>query len=433
MKNQLINTRYGIALIISIIISSYSTIQAADYYLTGINNQWDANDSNKLWAFTKIADGTYVIENMTLPVGNFKVAAKNWSEEYGLGTYAKGTTPLDINKEISLVNPGGNMLVTSDMKCTKITFTKNGDQATIKVEGNPIVLSGFYLLGDAENNIYNPNYEFIDNRNNNYTLANQPIGAGMVIMKKPYQLVWSQEFNDSRDSNGKGRLPSTNDWIFETGGSGWGNNELQYYVDRFAGNDTVAKILDGNLVITAFKHDFDNRKYISARMTTKQTWEYGYFEMRAKLPKGRGTWPAFWMLPPVMNDVSDGEIDIMEHVGYDPGVIHFSAHSGTYNPTNGNTQTGNITIPDYDTAFHTYGLEWSPNYVKGYVDDKCYFTFSNDFKGDHNSWPFNTPFNLKLNLAIGGDWGGYMGVDDKIFPVSYIIDYIRIYQRIAQN
>lgn len=253
-------------------------------------------------------------------------------------------------------------------------------------------------------------------------------GKDNVTDDGDYKLVWSQEFNEARDASGKAVLPFDN-WSFETGGTGWGNNETQYYIDKIADNDTVAKVVDGNLIITAFKHDFQNMKYISARMTTKKTWKYGYFEMRAKLPTGRGTWPAFWMLPPGATSVSDGEIDIMEHVGYDPGVIHCSAHCGAYNPANNNARTSNKTIKDFDTAFHTYGVEWTEDYIAGYIDGIMYFTFINDKKNDNNTWPFTQAFNLKLNIAIGGDWGGYQGIDDNIFPARFIIDYVRVYQK----
>lgn len=167
-------------------------------------------------------------------------------------------------------------------------------------------------------------------------------------------------------------------------------------------------------------------------MTTARTWQYGYMEMKARLPKGKGTWPAFWMLPEHMETVADGEIDIMEHVGYDPGVIHFSTHTGAYNPANGTTRSGTKKISDADSEFHTYGVEWTEDYVAGYIDGQLYYTFVNDKKDDKNTWPYNIPFLLKLNLAIGGSWGGYEGIDDACFPATYEIDYVRVYQRVAK-
>ncbi|HOG04696.1 MAG TPA: glycoside hydrolase family 16 protein [Paludibacter sp.] len=246
-----------------------------------------------------------------------------------------------------------------------------------------------------------------------------------------YQLVWSEEFNEGRDANGKCALPGDK-WMFEVGGHGWGNEEEQYYVDRVLGTDTVAKIKDGVLIISAIKLNtpYEGRKYISARMNTKEYWTYGRFEMRAKLPSGRGTWPAFWMLPRNMQSVRDGEIDIMEYVGAEPGLVHFSAHTGAYTPAVGTGKNARIMVPDCETEFHVYAVEWTEDYIAGFVDEERYFTFMNDHQGIKDTWPFNVPFNLKLNIAVGGSWGGYDGIDDTIFPATYEIDYVRVYQRI---
>ena len=249
-----------------------------------------------------------------------------------------------------------------------------------------------------------------------------------------YQLIWNDEFDEPRKADGTYPLPGDK-WLFETGGTGWGNNEDQYYVDRVLGADTVAKIKDGCLVITAYKLNtpYEGKNYISARMNSYQFWTYGRFEMRAKLPAGVGTWPAFWMLPQGAQSTMDGEIDIMEHVGYEAGDVWFSVHTGAYTPALGTGRNAKKVIPDYNTEFHVYAVEWTENFIAGYIDNECYFTFINDHRQDRSTWPFSTPFNLKLNLAIGGDWGGYMGIDDSIFPASFEIDYVRVYQRRAKN
>ncbi|MDD3645715.1 MAG: family 16 glycosylhydrolase, partial [Bacteroidales bacterium] len=133
-----------------------------------------------------------------------------------------------------------------------------------------------------------------------------------------YNLVWSDEFNDPRENDGKPSMPSTEKWWFETGASGWGNNELQNYIDRFIGTDTCAVVTDGTLKIIAKKK---GSEVISIRMNTIESWQYGYFEARLRMPSGKGTWPAFWMLPKDFKSWPlDGEIDIMEYVGYDPNV-----------------------------------------------------------------------------------------------------------------
>jgi len=247
-----------------------------------------------------------------------------------------------------------------------------------------------------------------------------------------YGLVWTDEFNDSRTPEGKPVLrPDKGEWWYETGGSGWGNNELQYYV---AGttfyNDTLAAISDGTLKIKAIKQKYYGMEYVSIRMNTSNSWTYGYFETRAKLPGGKGVWPAFWMLPKNFQSWPlDGEIDIMEYVGYDPDVVHASVHTEAYNHKIGTQKTSTKKIVNAETEFHVYGLDWTETRIRGYVDGELYFTFSNDGTGNKKTWPFNAPFYLKLNLAIGGDWGGAMGIDTQIFPSTYEIDYVRVYQK----
>lgn len=244
-----------------------------------------------------------------------------------------------------------------------------------------------------------------------------------------YTLVWQDEFDSP--SNGKAILPGDK-WWFETGGHGWGNNELQYYVDRTYGTDTVARIKDGMLIISAIKLPvaLDGKEYISARMNTKQAWKYGYFEARAKVAPGKGTWAAFWMLPEKFTSWPlDGEIDIMEYVGYRPDVTQASIHTQSYNHVAKTEKTATKNIENAESEFHTYGLEWTEDRITGFVDGKPYFTFVNDGRGDKNTWPFDVPFYLKLNLAIGGNWGGLHGVDSDIFPAVYEVDYVRVYQK----
>jgi len=248
-----------------------------------------------------------------------------------------------------------------------------------------------------------------------------------------YGLVWADEFNDPRTADGKPALrPDKGDWWYETGGGGWGNNELQYYVAGTTTfyNDTLAGINNGTLKIKAIKRKYYGMEYASVRMNTSNSWTYGYFEMRAKLPGGKGIWPAFWMLPKNFQSWPlDGEIDIMEYVGYDPNVVHASIHTQSYNHKIGTQKTSTKAILNAETEFHVYALEWTDTRIRAYVDGELYFTFSNDGTGNKNTWPFNAPFYLKLNLAVGGDWGGAQGVDTQIFPATYEIDYVRVYQK----
>lgn len=215
-------------------------------------------------------------------------------------------------------------------------------------------------------------------------------------------------------------------WTFETGGDGWGNNELQYYT-----KGENALIENGILKIIAKKESKKKKKYTSSRIVTKNKadWLYGRVEVKAKLPDGRGTWPAFWMLPVKYSygsETSSGEIDIMEHVGYEPDIVHFSIHNKAYNSGLKNEKTTKLKVKKSSISFHIYRLDWTPYGIRGFVDGKKYFEYKNTGKGS-KYWPFDKKFFLIINLAIGGDWGGINGIDNSIFPATMEIDYVRVY------
>lgn len=240
-----------------------------------------------------------------------------------------------------------------------------------------------------------------------------------------WTLIWSDEFD-------KDGLPDVRKWSYDVGDNGWGNQELQYYSSYRSEN---ARIENGKLIIEARRDFFNGKEYTSARLVTKAKgdWTYGRFEIRAKLPTGKGTWPAIWMLPSVWSLGNggwpdNGEIDIMEHVGYDPNVIHASIHCNKYVHTNGTQKTATINIPDATTAFHNYIVEWNETEIKAYVDDKIYFAFKNENKG-WEYWPFSKSFHLILNIAVGGTWGGAQGVDNSIFPQRMEVEYVRVYKK----
>ena len=244
-----------------------------------------------------------------------------------------------------------------------------------------------------------------------------------------WNLVWSDEFDDEG-------LPDSNKWGYDVGGGGWGNNELQYYTNADLDNASVA---NGHLTITARKEIIENREYSSARLVTKNKGDflYGRMEAKAKLPSGRGTWPAIWMLPTDWaygNWPTSGEIDIMEHVGYDPNVVHATIHTDTYNHSKG-TQVGeSLTLADVFDTFHTYAIEWEPGVIRAYINDNHYATFAFDVNDivdgpSHLAWPFDKDFHFIFNIAVGGSWGGVQGVDTTIFPTSMVVDYVRVYQK----
>lgn len=234
-------------------------------------------------------------------------------------------------------------------------------------------------------------------------------------------LVWSDEF----DYTG---LPDSSKWGYDVGGHGWGNNELQYYTENRSDN---ARVENGTLIIETRKENFQGKNYTSARLVSrgKGDWLYGRFEIRAKLPAGRGTWPAIWMLPTdwVYGGWPDsGEIDIMEHVGYDMQRVHGTIHTKDFNHMIG-TQIGtSIVGTNVDTEFHIYALEWRADRIDIFMDGIKYFTVSDNGTG-FGAWPFDQRFHLILNIAIGGNWGGVKGVDDSIFPQRMEVDYVRVY------
>jgi beta-glucanase (GH16 family) len=265
----------------------------------------------------------------------------------------------------------------------------------------------------------------------------QPTGPGNPIINEAggipagYRLVWSDDF----DVDG---LPDPGRWSYdvERNSAGWFNNELQYYGNARLENSHVE---NGMLVITARREDLSTagladwggQRYSSARLITRDRtgWTRGFFEIRAKLPCGTGTWPAIWTLssPPHNAWPDDGEIDIMEHVGFDAGVVHGTVHTDAYNHTRNNQRSNRVTIPDVCSEFHDFQMHWTANRITVGVDDRYYFQYSNDGSGN-SEWPFDSPQYLILNIAVGGDWGGQQGVDDAMFPVRMEVDYVRVYQ-----
>lgn len=254
----------------------------------------------------------------------------------------------------------------------------------------------------------------------------QPKTDTLVVVKTPQErkLVWADEF----DIDG---LPDAKKWGYDVGGNGWGNNELQYYT---SGRKENARVEKGNLIIEAHKESYQGSAYTSARLLTKSTatWAYGKFEIRAKIPGGRGTWPAIWMLGQNISNAGwplCGEIDIMEHVGFDPGVVHGTVHTEAYNHSKGTQKGKQITVPTAMTDFHVYAVDWTPEQMDFLVDGTVFYTLTKSAMGNGTAqWPFIQPFFLILNVAVGGNWGGQKGVDEAIWPRRMEVDYVRVYQ-----
>ncbi|MCP5521498.1 MAG: glycoside hydrolase family 16 protein [Verrucomicrobiales bacterium] len=263
--------------------------------------------------------------------------------------------------------------------------------------------------------------------------------AAVVAQGAGWKLVWADEFSEDG-------APNPARWGYEHGFVR--NQELQYYTEAKPEN---ARVEDGMLVIEShqahlpnpgFRADASPRRwqqrrefaeYTSASLTTRGTasWTYGRIEVRAKVPAGRGTWPAIWMLGTNIGEVgwpACGEIDILEHVGHEPGVAFANVHTRGHNHMRGNGRGSRLELPTATTEFHVYAVEWTHEKMDFLVDGQKFFSLKNDGTGV-DSWPFDAPQYLILNLAIGGSWGGAKGVDATAFPQRFLIDYVRVYQQ----
>ena len=233
-------------------------------------------------------------------------------------------------------------------------------------------------------------------------------------------LVFSCDFRKVKEISKK-------DWKFDDGPVY--NHELEKYASGPGENAFLTK---EGLVIQALK---DGKTITSTRLQSVRSWKYGYFEFEAKIPVGKGTWPAIWMLNERLRNPGTqekvgwpkcGEIDIMENVGFDPKNFHYSLHSGKYNWQQKlqRTKVASVTDPN---AFHKFALDWNSNSITFYQDGLNVYQVKKD-EDTFDAWPFRDRFYLILNLAIGGMWGGQQGVDDKIFPSQFVIRYVKVYQ-----
>ncbi len=234
----------------------------------------------------------------------------------------------------------------------------------------------------------------------------------------PWEVKWFEDFNEDG-------APSTAQWNYQTGGGGWGNNEVQFYT-----NGQNVWIEEGNLIIEARREQMGNNPFTSTRMNTsgKVDMLYGRLEVRARLPRTGGTWPAIWMMPTASTYggwPNSGEIDIMEHTGNNYGHVFGTIHTGAYNHIQGTQQGGGIDIENVTDVFHTYTLEWYPDYMDWYIDDEHIFHFANNYETPAE-WPFNRPFHLIMNIAIGGNLGGTINYSGE-WPQQLVVDYIKMY------
>ena len=256
------------------------------------------------------------------------------------------------------------------------------------------------------------------------------------VINLDWNLIWSDEFGGTSLDQSK--------WNILRWRPGWVNNELQAYTER----DTNIYLENGTLVLRAliepgyFDSDSQgnsyNADYTSGRINTSGKFSptYGRVDIRAKLPSGRGSWPAIWMLGESISTVgwpNCGEIDIMEHVGFDSGIIHGSIHTEAFNHMNNTQKSGSTVVSTATDSFHVYSLEWTPDYLRYLVDESPFFFVYNNSGGDISQWPFDSPHFIILNLAIGGDWGGIQGIDPSKFPMKMLVDYVKVFKKSDTN
>ena len=273
--------------------------------------------------------------------------------------------------------------------------------------------------------------------------AGLPIINALVVrqkssIQKRWALVWNDEFNNQKNLD-------ASKWNIDMWPAAKVNEEDQAYTER----EKNVRVKDGKLVLEAHRENYRNAAYTSGRIHSqgKGDFLYGRVEVRAKLPAGQGTWSAIWMLPgdpfkyatrcgrnedwqgsPTCDAwPNSGEIDLMEHVGYDMNRIHGTVHNKSYYWVNGKQRKGSVEGEDVSEAFHVYSLEWTSDRIDIFFDDSLYFSYFKESEA-WQSWPYNHPYHVILNLAIGGNWGRAGGaIDDGIFPVRMEVDYVRIY------
>ena len=252
--------------------------------------------------------------------------------------------------------------------------------------------------------------------------------SAMLTLPDDYRLVWQDEFDT-------GELPDPRRWAYDThrNRQGWYNGEAQYYARNRPRN---VRLEDGKLIVEAHAErlnradhpDWGGQDFTSGRLVTRgrESWRQGFFEVRARLPCGRGTWPALWLLPErETGRWQGGEVDIAEHVGAQPGVVHHSVQTPDRNFRSGNQRSGTTAVPDACTAFHRYQLHWTDTWIRIGVDDRVGLSVRVADLGIR----LGTPMFLIVNLAIGGHWGGAQGVDAAALPARLEVDYVRVYQR----
>lgn len=340
-----------------------------------------------------------------------KVTTVPVSVNYSLAD-GTATAPKDYTAASGTVTIPANQLtseITVQVKADPTDTRQDNLQFTIQLSNPKACTIG---VGSATGTIVTENGTNFTTDNTGFTTPNTYAGK---------TLVWSDEFS--------GNSLNTNDWNYETGNGsgGWGNNELEYYTN----STKNVFVSNGNLIIEARKESIGGFNYSSARLTTanKKFFTYGRVDMRAKLPKTKGIWPALWMLGSNVSTVgwpACGEIDIMELLGQEPSksyaTLHYNNSSGVHG-SKGNSYTLNGSA-FYD-QFHVFSMDWVQDQVKIYIDNNLVLTVTKADVG--SNYPFNNPFFFIFNVAVGGNWPGSPDATTT-FPQRMIVDYVRVFQ-----
>lgn len=374
------------------------------------NNLTDTTtDKKKSYVIYYPQAGSY---DVTLKLINFTGASKSLTKALSISS-----TDLVLSFTASIMGSNPNFVLLKN--------TTQGDYDSFSWVYRDKTVSGI-----MEHEAYFPfsgnhNIDLIVRKNNNDFSLRKSVSIGQDDPNyyQQLQLVWSDEFD--------GTSVNTTFWNYDTGAGGWGNQELQNYTS--SGN---AEIVDGKLLITAKKVN-DNLQpgsYTSARINTrgKKEFKYGRMEIRAKLPSGRGIWPAIWMLGsnfPTAGWPACGEMDIMEYVGYQPNTVHATVHTPSGYGVNGSGSS--MTLETCEEEFHNYGLIWTEKKLTFYVDTptNVIHTYAPPVKNPQN-WPFDQAAFFIINVAVGGTWGGAQGINNSIFPQTMEIEYVRVYQEV---
>ena len=431
------------------VVAALAAVSALPCYAgsPGADTEWAVNVGGR--AYTARDSTTYIAETSVEGGTAGRIEAINGSQDPALNqTYRVG----DIRIEHPVAN--GTYDVTFHF-AEPDTIERDERVFDAFVEGNRVIDDLDVMLfrdGKVRSalTVTVPDVEISDGALDVHFEASdmQPVLSALQIRKKiprdaSWELTWQDEFDGPE-------LDATK-WTHNVWPPRKVNDEDQAYTAR-ARN---VRVEDGHLVIEAHREDYEGAAYTSGRIHSsgKADFLYGRFEVRAKLPRGQGTWPAIWMLPsdPMVyattcSDGADwqgsddcdawpnsGEIDIMEHVGYQMNHIHGTVHTRAYYWRMWEQRKGRILVDDVADAFHVYALEWSPERIDAYVDDSLYFTYVNEHRS-WREWPFDRPFHLILNIAVGGAWGRSGGpIDDAVLPQRMLVDYARVYRRAGSD